>query len=292
MPVVIQGKPAPKPGQEPQADLRVASTGYFNAMGIPLLRGRDFLEADDPNSTSVMIINDTMARRLFAGEDPIGRRILLYGRPREIVGVVGSVRHRGFREEARPEMILPYRQFQLGGMTLVVRSPVAPNILGDEIRKIVLSIDPLQPAYRNRTMEEFVADSVARPRFVAILLGSFALLAMALATIGIYGVVSYAVARRSYEIGVRMALGADRNKVVRMVIGRGLALALAGVAAGMAGAAALARFMQGMLFGVHGTDPLTYVISAAILIGAACAASYLPARRAARLDPMTALQFK
>ena len=153
LPVVVQGRPRPRPGEEPQADFRIATTDYFRTMRIPLLRGREFTEFDGPASTPVVIINETMARQMFPGEDPLGRRLLLYGRPREIVGLVGSVRHRGFSRDARPEMILPYRQFQLGGMTLVVRSSLDPSVLAAAVAREVHAIDPDLPVSRVRTMQ-------------------------------------------------------------------------------------------------------------------------------------------
>jgi putative ABC transport system permease protein len=260
MPVVIEGRPRPKPGEEPQADLCIASTGYFRALGIPLLDGRDFTEFDGPNSTPVVIINHTMAQQFFPGENPIGRRVLLYGRSREIIGIVGSVRHRGFNEGARPEMILPHRQFQLGGMTLAVHSTVHPTALATSIKKEVLAMDPAQAIYRNRTMEQFIAESIARQSFTTLLLGSFAALALILALVGIfgiYGVMSYSVTRRTHEIGVRMALGSDRRDVIRMVVSEGMGLAGMGIIAGLVGATALTRLMESLLFGVTRTDPAT-----------------------------------
>jgi putative ABC transport system permease protein len=290
MPVLIEGKPRPKPGQEPQADLRIATTGYFRTMSIPLLGGRDFTEFDDAKGTPVIIVNDTMSRQFFPGENPIGRRVLLYGRPREIIGVVGSVRHRGFNEGARPEMILPHRQFQLGGMTLAVRSSVHPTALATSIKKEVLAMDPAQTINRNRTMEEFISESMARSSFTTLLLGSFAALAMILALVGIYGVMSYSVTRRTHEIGVRMALGADRRDVIRMVVYEGMGLASVGVMTGLAGAAALTRLLESLLFGVTRTDPATFIFAAVVLLSAALAAIYLPARRATQVDPMEALR--
>jgi putative ABC transport system permease protein len=292
MPVVIEGRPKPKPGEEPQADLRIASTGYFRTLNIPLLNGRDFTEFDNPNSTPVVIINHTMAGQLFSGESPIGRRVLLYGRPREIIGIVGSVRHRGFIEGTRPEMILPYRQFQLGGMTLAVHSTVHPAALATSIKKEVLAMDPAQAIYRNRTMEEFIAESIARPSFTTLVLGSFAALAMILALVGIYGVMSYSVTRRTREIGVRMALGADRRDVIRMVVSEGMGLAGMGIITGLVGATALTRFMESLLFGVTRTDPAAFIFAAVVLLSAALAATYLPARRATRVDPLIALRWE
>jgi putative ABC transport system permease protein len=290
LPVVIQGRPLARAGEEPQADFRNATPGYFRAMRIPLLKGRDFTEFDDPGSTPVIIINETMANQMFPGEDPLGQRIQLYGRPREIIGVVGAVRHHGFSREARPEMILPSRQFQLGGMTLVVRSGLEPSVLAAAIAKQAHALDAELPVSRVRPMQDFLADSVAQPRFTTLVLTGFAMLAMTLALIGVYGVMSYTVGQRTREIGVRIALGADRHTVVWMVVRHGMMLALAGIAAGLAGAVAGTRLMEQLLFGVTATDPTTFIAAAVGVALASVAATCVPALRAARVAPVTALR--
>ena len=174
MPVIVQGRPRPRAGEEPQADFRIATPDYFRTMQIPLLQRPGIHRVRRSGRRSVAIINETMARQMFPGEDPLGQRLLLYGRPREIVGVVGSVKHRGFSRDPRPEMILPYRQFQLGGMTIVARSSLEPSVLGAAITRACTAIDPELPVSRVRTMEEFLAASVAQPRFTALLLAGFA----------------------------------------------------------------------------------------------------------------------
>ena len=290
LPIVIEGKPRPRPGEEPQADFRTATTGYFRAMRIPLRRGREFSEFDGPNSTPVVIINETMARQMFPGEDPLGQRLLLYGRPREIVGVVGAVRHRGFSRDARPEMTLPYRQFQAARMTLALRSDLDRATLAAAIAEAVRAIDAQQPVYRMRTMDEFLADSVAQPRFTTLLLSGFAALALLLALIGVYGVTAYVVNQRAREIAVRMALGAQRHEVVRLVARQSVGYAVIGVFFGILGAAAGTRFMAGLLFDVTATDPVTFIGAAVALGLTALAASYVPALRAARVAPATTLR--
>jgi putative ABC transport system permease protein len=255
-----------------------------------LLRGREFNEFDGPNSRPVVIINETMARQMFPGEDPLGQRIVLYGRPREIVGVVGAVRHRGFSHEARPEMTLPYRQFQFGGMTLAVRSDLDRATLAAAIAQAVHALDAQLPVYRMRTMDEFLADSVAQPRFTTLLLGGFAGLALVLALVGVYGVTAYAVNQRAREIAVRMALGAQRHEVVRLVARQSVGYAAIGVFFGIVGAAAGTRFMAGLLFDVTATDPLAFIGAAGALSLTALAASYVPALRAARVAPATTLR--
>jgi putative ABC transport system permease protein len=290
LPVVVEGKPRPRAGAELEADFRLATPGYFRTMRIPLIQGREFTEFDGPDSTPVAIINRTMAEQMFAGESPIGQRLMLYGRAREIVGVIGSVRHHGFTREPRPEMILPYRQFQLGSMTLVVRSALDESTVATAVRRAVQSIDPQQPVYRVRPMDGFLADSVAQPRFTALLLGGFAALALILAIVGVYGVMSYIVGQRAREIAVRMALGARRREVVGMIVRQTMTHAAIGVVLGCAGAVAGARLMSGLLFGLTATDPATFASAAAAVMVAALAASAIPALRASRTTLVTALR--
>jgi putative ABC transport system permease protein len=290
LPVVVQGRPRPRAGQEPQADFRVVSTDYFRTMKIPILQGREFTEFDGPATASVVIINETMQRQVFSGEDPIGQRLLLYGRPREIIGVVGSVRHHGFSRDTRPEMILPYRQFQLGGLTLVVRSDLETSGLTAAIKKEVHSIDPQLPFSRVRMMDELLAESVAQPRFTTLLLTGFASLAVTLALVGVYGVMSYSVSHRTKEIGVRIALGAVRSAVVWMVVRHGMSLVATGIIVGLGGAAVGTRLMARLLFGVTATDSTTFIAAAAALGVASLAATYIPALRAARVAPVTSLR--
>ena len=291
LPVIVEGQPRPRAGEEPQADFRVATAGYFRTMRIPLIAGREFTEFDGPASTPVAIINDTLARQMFAGENPIGQRLMLYGRPREIVGVVGSVRHHGFTRDPRPEMILPYRQFQFGGMTLVVRSAIEQSAVAD-----ARFVPPSNRSIRSsrstasRAMDEFLADSVAQPRFTAMLLGGFAALALVLALVGVYGVMSYTVGQRAREIAVRMALGARRSEVARMIVGQAAVYVVVGVIIGLAGALAGTRLMTGLLFGVAATDPATLLSAAAVVIVTSLAASSIPAIRAARTTPVAVLR--
>ena len=285
LPVIVHGRPRPRPGEEPQADFRMATTGYFRTMRIPLISGREFTAYDGPASTPVAIINEALASQIFPGENPLGQRLLLAGRQREIVGVVGAVRHHGFSRDARPEMIVPNLQFQLGGMTIVVRSSLERSVLAAAIANEVRAIDPLLPVSRVRTMDQYLADSVAQPRFTTLLLAAFAILALTLALIGVYGVMSYTVSQRTREIGVRIALGADRYDVVWMVVRHGMMLAGVGIVIGLAAAAAGTRMMERLLFGVTATDPLTFAGAAVALGVASLAATYLPALRAARVAP-------
>lgn len=290
LPIVIEGRTPPPPGEESQADFRIATPGYFRTIGIPLLKGRAFTTFDGPNSTPVIIVNETMARQMFAGEDPLGQRIVLYGRPREIVGVVGAVRHHGFSREPRPEMIVPHRQFQLGAMTLVVRSKMEPSALGRAVTQSIHGLDADLAVSYVRMMDEFFSDSVAQPRFTTVLLAGFAGLALVLAFVGVYGVMSYTVSQRAPEIAVRMALGARRQEVVRLVAAQSMALAALGVLLGLSGAAAGTGLMDELLVGVTPRDPATFGAAAAILVLAALAATCGPALRATRVAPATILK--
>jgi putative ABC transport system permease protein len=290
LPVIVEGQPRARAGEETQADFRVVTEGYFRAMRIPLLAGREFTEFDGPASTPVVIINQITARELFGGVSPIGQRLVLYGRPREIVGVVGSLRHHGFARDPRAEMILPYRQFQFSSMTLVVRSAIAQASVAGTIRTAVRSLDAQLPVYRLRAMDDFLADSIAQPRFVTVVLGAFAVLALVLALVGVYGVMSYVVGQRQREIAVRMAVGAGRLQVITMIAGQSFSYAAVGVVVGLAAAAAGTRLMSGLLFGVTSTDAATFASATAAVIIAALAATAIPAWRAARSTPVNALR--
>ena len=290
LPVIIDGRARPRAGEEPQADFRIATPGYFRTMEIPVLKGRSFLESDRPNTPPVAIINDTMARQLFPGEDPIGRRLLLYSRLREIVGVVGSVRHQGFSSEPRPEMFLPHRQFQSAGMTLVVRGRGESTSLGRAVTTVVRSLDAQLVVQQPQAMTELRSRSVAQPRFTTLLLVGFASLALGLALIGVYGVVSYTVSQRTREMGVRIALGASRSAVVGLVVRQAMALAGIGVLVGLAGAAAGSSLMTGLLFGVSTRDPATFIAAAVLLGLGSLLATCVPALRASRVAPARILQ--
>jgi predicted lysophospholipase L1 biosynthesis ABC-type transport system permease subunit len=227
---------------------------------------------------------------MFPGETPIGQRILLYGKAREIVGVVASVKHHGFSRDARPEMVVPNLQFQLGGMTIVARSSLDPSVLGATITRAAHAIDPQLPVSRVRPMADLQSASVAQPRFTTLLLAGFALLAVSLALVGVYGVMAYVVSQRTREIGVRIALGADRRDVVWMVVRHGVTLAGIGIAIGVLGALLGTRLIERLLFGVSATDPITFVAAAVALGIASVAATCVPALRAARVAPVTALR--
>ena len=293
LPFDIDGQQPHEPGKAPQADYRVVTPGYLGVMGIPLLRGRALTDADRQGVPRVMMINETMARRFFAGEDPIGRRVRIpIGDWHEVIGVVGNIRHRGLDSEQRPEVYVSYHQKMLGGMVLVAKTAGDPHDLAKPVERQVFALDPELAVTRITTMAELVSDSVAKRRFNMLLLGSFAGLALVLAVIGIYGVISYTVSRRTREIGVRMAMGARRRDVVRMVLLDGLALAGAGVAIGTVGAFAVTRLLDSLLFEISPADPVTFVGVPLVLLAASLVACYLPALRATRVDPVLALRYE
>ena len=294
-PFSIEGRPFDPAGAPAVANYRTMSVGYLEVMGIPILSGRNLAERDGPEAPAVVVINDVLARTFFAGEEPLGRRIKLGGpgspRPwRTIVGVSGSVGDRSPARAPRPEMYVADAQEPPRTIALVVRTEAEPTAVLPALRGAVRAIDPDQPLASVRTMDAVLAASVSDRRFSMLLLSAFAAMALLLAVLGLYGVASYAVNRRTQEMGVRMALGARPDHVLALVIGEGLRLALAGVALGAAAAFLLARIMTGSLYGVAPTDPLTFVAMAAALMVAALVAVSLPARRAARLDPMAALR--
>jgi putative ABC transport system permease protein len=277
----------------PVVQRRVVTPDYLGVMGIPLLAGRPLNELDREGAPDVALVNEAMAREHWPGQDPVGKRfrpVWWQDRWITVVGVVADVRQHGLGLEAEPEMYRPFRQEPEGEMTVVVRSAAAAGPLVPGLRAAVHAVDPEVPVSDLRTLERVIADSVAEPRLAMLLLGLLGTMALLLGAVGIYGVVSYGAARRTREMGVRIALGARSTDVLRLVLTRGLGLALAGVVAGAVAALGLTRALQGLLFGVRPTDPLTFAAVALLLLGVALLASYLPARRATRVDPMIALR--
>ncbi|HET7453780.1 MAG TPA: ABC transporter permease, partial [Thermoanaerobaculia bacterium] len=268
--------------------------GYFETIGLPLLRGRGFSDADGREAPKVAIVNRTLADTIFPGQDPIGRRIALSDDPGPndwvtIVGIIGDVRSESLESAAPNQLYQPYAQNGTDGMAIVVRAR-RPDAVAAALRTAVSEIDPDEPVYDIQPLADVVSSSAAQPRFRAFLTATFAGLALALAAIGIYGVLSYSVARRTHEIGIRMALGAARRDVLRLVVGRGMLLASIGVAIGLIGAALASRALSALLFGVATTDLPTFAAVAMVLLGVALAASLVPGRRALRIDPMVALR--
>lgn len=295
---MIEGQEIPEGELGPHSDRRTANTGYFETIGIPLLKGRYFNERDNAESPKVVIIDETLAGKYWPGQEPVGKRIS-YNRDskgdriwREVVGIIGSIKHKSLDAEYKGTVYSPHNQIAMSNMALVVRSSGSPENMTSMVRGAIQSVDKDVPIFRVSTMEKLVNESVAPKRFSMLLLGIFAAVALVLAGVGLYGVMSYGVSQRTHEIGIRMALGAQRGDVLRMVVGQGMLLALIGMGAGLIGAFALTRVMQRLLFGVSATDPLTFIIVPFILAVIAMLACYIPARRATRVDPMVALRYE
>jgi len=291
----VEGRPDPGPGARPSSAARIVTPGYLRAMGVPLVRGRAFTEQDGEDAPKVLLVNEALARQHFPGEDPLGKRLSLglNDISGEIVGVVGDVRHRRLSTAAGPEYYVPFRQVPLNTLSLVVRTGSGdPAQLSASLRAAVQESDRELPVFRVRTMETLVAESVARQRFSMTLLVAFACLALVLAAVGVFSVMSFLVAQRRHEIGVRMALGAQGSDILRMVVGSGMGLALAGVGVGLAAALALTRLMSSLLYEVSAGDPLVFAAIALLLSAVALAACLVPALRATKVDPMEALRYE
>jgi putative ABC transport system permease protein len=289
----IEGMPPRSPGESRQADRRDVSPDYFRAMGIPLLKGRKFTNRDNADAPHVAIINKDLARKYWPSGEPLGQRLKLYDKDWEIVGVVGNVKLLDLAARDNPEIYLPYTQSgSPPWMFFAVRSRGELGSLIASVRSAAREVVPDEPLYDVRTMEERVAASTAPRRLNALLLGIFAGLALILSAAGTYGVLAYSVAQRTHELGIRMALGADRRDVLKLVLGQGMAVTLLGVAVGLAGASGLTRYLSSLLYGVRPTDALTFVAVALLLTAVALLACYIPARRATKVDPMVALRYE
>jgi len=305
-PFHVEGRPPEPPGKDLVATYRAVLPGYFRTMSIPILRGRDVTDADNSGAPGVVVINDYLARRYWPGEDPIGKRITFDDPAKSpswltVVGVAKNTARGDWVSPPEEEVFLPYLQNRayldtpsppFAYLTLVVRARGDPAALAPAIRGAIHSLDQNIPLSEIQTMDHVVAEATGQSRFYLILLGAFAMVALVLAGVGIYGVMSYSVSRRTHEIGVRMALGAQGRDVLKLVVFQGIVQALAGVAVGLAGALTLSQFMAGLLYGTRPTDPVTLTAVVFLLGLVAVAASYIPARRAARVDPMVALRYE
>jgi predicted permease len=296
----IDGHQVPK-SEAPSADIKVVSNGYFRTFAVPFLSGRDFNDHDDSKSPGVVIVNEEFARRFFPNENALGKRITPgasnHGdpQPREIVGIVGNVKSRKLDSETVPEYYIPNAQLNFGSMAVCLRTSVDPHSLTSAVRGIVSSMDVDLPVYDIKTMEEYLATSVATPRFHAMLLEAFAGLALLLTGVGLYGVIAYAVAQRTHEIGVRITLGATRTNVMQMVLKSGLRLTAIGVTAGVVLSLVAGRYVSSvssLLFGVKPTDAVTFVVVIGIVVLVSLLACYIPAYRASKVDPMIALRYE
>jgi predicted permease len=285
------GGRAAQPDEGYDFDFTFASPGYFSAMGVPLRRGRAFERADDAASASrVALISESLARDFFKGEDPLGRQLVQKDQAWEIVGVVGDVQARALGRRIQPMVYLPFAFSWNGTASVVARTSVDPMTLAEPVRRAVLSLDSEQPLANVRSLSEVISRSLAQRRLVLSLLAGFALSALLLAALGLYGVIAYAVSQRTREIGVRAALGARRSDVLALVVGQGARLACAGIGIGLLGAFALTRVLADQLYGVNATDPATFGTVTVVLLVVALLAAWIPARRAARIEPMTALR--
>jgi putative ABC transport system permease protein len=309
----LEGRPDPPPGQQQQAATRAVSNDYFRTLKIPLLKGRFFSDADarvalplirwfpqqpypkrfnDPQPIPSVVINETMAKLYWPNEDPIGRRLRIIESPwMTVIGVVGDVRHNGLNTKPNPEIYLSHLQEPQGALAVMVRTSGDPLQLAGAARSELKTLDKDLPVTLT-TMDEIFSASLAGQRFYAVLLGVFASLALLLSMIGVFGVINYSVAQRTHEFGIRIALGAQRGDVFRLVLSKGLILALLGVGIGSAGAFALTRLLTGLLFGVSPTDWSTFMVISVLVTAVAMLACYLPARRATRVDPLVALRYE
>jgi predicted permease len=290
----IDGRAPAAQGEEPAADYQIATPDYFKTMGIPLIRGRYFSEQDTENHPPVVIIDEAMADRYWPGEDPVGRNLVFSQQNGpvkiQVVGVVGHVKHLGLEEESNPTLYLPLSQTPTSLMCFAIRTKGDMESLTAAVRNEVYAMDKDQPMTHVMSMEKLASESLAPRRVSMLLTVCFAAVALILAALGIYGVISYSVSQRTQEIGVRMALGARGRDVLKMVIGQGMKMAFVGVAVGLVGAFALTRLIQSLLFGVSATDPLTFAMISLLLTAVALLACWVPARRAARVDPIVTLR--
>jgi len=294
-PFAIEGR-ITNPGDEPEALYSAISPNYFRTMSIPLRAGREFTADDKKDAPPVVVINERMARRYFAGVDPVGRRmsIRMLEKPveHEIVGVAADAKQMNLADETGIEMYVPYLQRPWLTTDLVVRASGDPASLIVSVQRAVREVDKDLPAANIKTMEQLFSESVAQPRFYTTLLGTFATIALLLASIGIFGVISYAVTQRTHEIGVRIALGAQKSDVLRLIVGQGMMLVGLGILLGLAAAFAVTRFLSSLLYGVSAIDPFIFAAVPVLLAGVALVACYIPARRAMRVDPMVALRYE
>jgi putative ABC transport system permease protein len=291
----VEGGPKFKPGRGAHLVWLAVSPDYFQTMGIPILAGRAFTERETNGSTIVAIISQSVAQRAWPDQNALGKRFRFAGFPElsyEVVGVAGDVRSLDLAEEPWPTVYVPILQHPQDAAFLVVHGTQNSGALSAGLRGVIRSVDKNEPISSISTLEQLVSQSVTEPRFRTLLLGIFAGLAFLLAVVGIYGIISYSVSQRTHEFGVRMALGAERHDVLRLVVGQGLTLTLIGVAVGLLAALGLTRLLASFLYAVRPTDPVTFVVVSAVMLAVALLASYIPARRATRVDPLVALRYE
>ncbi len=292
----VVGHPQPGVGEEPGTEVRVAQPGYFETMGIPIIKGRTFTDKEATELSHVVIVNEAMVKEHFPNQDPLGQKLLIdmmdKPAPCEIIGVVGDVKHHGLDTEVRPFAYWPPPELTYSFMSIVVRTDSDPDTIAAAIQREVSVMDKDLPIADVRMMQDLISESVSRSRFSTLLLTIFAGVALVLAAVGIYGVMSYSVTQRTHEIGIRMALGAGRSNVLRLVVGRGMLLTAIGLAIGLGASFALTRFLSSMLFGISAVDPITFAMVTAVLGSISLAACYIPALKATKVDPMIALRYE
>jgi len=291
-PVLPEGQPDVPLSQRPFIDIEAISPQWFQTMRVPLHGGREFSSADDAQAPKVVIVNETFARLFWPNQNPLGKRIVV-GRgplPSQVIGMAADIKNKGLDQDTQAQLYLPFPQLPWSDMNLLVRTAVAPQNLTSAVRAEIAIVDPDQPVTNIQTIEELVDNARSQPRFTMQLLGAFSATALALAMIGIYGVLSYSVAQRRHEFGIRLALGAEQTDILRLVVRQGLLLAIAGIAIGLATALWLTRMMASMLYKVGTLDLATFLLAPLVFLGIALCASYLPARRATKVDPIEALK--
>jgi putative ABC transport system permease protein len=291
---VAEGQTGFPEGEFPRVRYYNIGPNYFRTLQVPVVRGREFSERDIEGAPPVAVVNETLAKNFWPDQDPIGKRLTLVREKTavEVIGVVGDVKKIALDDRLMPEIYWPYMQRVRGASYIAIRTLQEPTTLAPEVRSRIVGVDPKAIVSRVSTMDQMVSSALKRPRFNVILLTIFAATALLLASVGLYGVMSYSVTERTKEIGIRMALGAERRTILRLVIGRGLTLTAAGIVIGLAVAFALTRLIASLLFGISATDPLTFGAIALLLFAIAMLACYVPARRATKVDPMVALRYE
>jgi len=291
-PVLAEGQPEVPLGQRPFVDVEAVSPRWFETMKVPLRSGRSFTSADQAQAPPVIVVNETFARQYWPGENAVGKHVAIGRRPQpaEVVGVAADIKNNGLEQDTHPQLYLPFPQLPWSDMYLLVRTDLPPQSMAQAVRAQIAALDRDQPVIKIQTVNDLLDNARTQPRFLVMLIGGFAATALVLAVIGIYGMLSYAVAQRRQEFGIRVALGAERRDLVRLVLRRGLVLTISGIALGLGAALLLTHFAASMLYQVSTHDLLTFVAAPVVFVCVALLASYVPARRATKADPMEAIR--
>lgn len=291
-PVLPEGQPTVPLAQRPLIDIEAISPQWFRTLRVPLRSGREFTAADDALAPQVVIANQTFARRFWPNRNPLGQHVFIGRRPQpaQVIGIAADIRNQGLAQDPQAQLYLPFAQLPWADMNLLVRTLVPPRSLTSAVRAQISAVDPDQPVATIQTVDELVDNALAQPRFTLLLLGVFSAATLALSIIGIYGVLCYWVAQRRYELGIRLAFGAQPTDILHIVVRQGFTLALAGIILGLIAALLLTRLLEGMLYQVGALDPATFAIAPLLFLCIALLASYLPARRATQVDPVEALR--